>query len=346
MVHVPVEAFDAVGGWAVRHADGSPSDAVVVDAVDGPPHLAGKAVRLTVGAAAGGRVERSFPPVDLRATDDLQLWVRADRPADVGRGFTLELSLGSGASGLDAAANTWRRLLPVEDADRWQPVLLALADLPEPVRAGVDRLRLRVVGRDPWQVQLAALAGLRQELLGDVERALVARLDQVVQIGGNGVRAVVAPDAAPPNQPHVRLRPVAVRPAPERARFGEIRTDFTGAGAAAGAAAGAGGAATAFDLRPAPEPVDLDYAVDAVAAARADQRTLVEMIVAELPTTGVLVVGDRPLTCEWTGPMVPEGEPPVPSAPIRIATARSRPAPPEQAVPPFHSVTVEADSHG
>ena len=76
-----------------------------------------------------------------------------------------------------------------------------------------------------------------------------------------------------------------------------------------------------------------------------DQRALVDLVVDRIPLIGTLIVNDRPLPLEWNGPLAPAGEPPVPSAPVRVATAIPASAPARPAVPPFNQINVEVD-HG
>ncbi|MGE3620189.1 MAG: hypothetical protein AB7L84_06980 [Acidimicrobiia bacterium] len=330
MAHLPLDAFDDTGQWTATAADGTPSTAVgLVDAA-GP--LGGRAaLAVEIGSGARGhRVERELGPFDLRPFSDLQLWVRADRDADPEVGFLVELAAGAGDLAVDAPSNRWRRLVPVAGARRWQPVLLGVGDLPDRVRRGLRRLRLTVVTDVSGRIELSSLSAVRPELVGDVEAALVGALDGAVEIDGQAVPAVVAPDQppGPAGRPHLRIRSTAVRPAPERHGVVPLRTDFTTVG---------------FALRPAPLPVDLEYAVDAVAQDRAAQRSLVELLVARFPPTGTLVVNDRPLPLEWSGPLAPAGEPPVPSAPLRIASAQPAPTGARPAIPPFNEIRVEVD---
>lgn len=331
MAYLALDAFADAAPWSATDPGGAASDRVEVAGTAGPrPGTGG--IALTVGAGADGhRIERTIAAADLGELDDLQLVVRSERISSPDAGFVLELALGSAAVPLDAAANTWRRLIPVAVPRRWQTVLVTVTDLDDAIRTALTRIRLTVVTTDACTVGMSGLGALRYDLLGDVEAALVERLDRVVSIGGTPVPAVVAPDEPPgPPGPHLRIRPLAVRPAPERDRTASLRTDYTAAG---------------FALRPSPEPVDLDYAIDAVADDRAGERALVEAIVEHITPMGTLHVLDRPHTLEWTGPLGVAGDPPVPSAPVRVATARRSTVAPTPAVPPFNEVRVEVD-HG
>lgn len=331
MAFLALDAFTDASAWSATGPGGGASDRVAVAGTAGSrPGTSG--IGLAIGAgAAGHRVERGIVAADLGELDDLQLGVRSDVVSSPDVGFALELALGSAALPLDDAANIWRRLVPVAVPRRWQTVLVTVTDLDDAIRMALTRIRLTVVTPRACAIDLSGLGALRYDLLGDVEAALVARLDQVVSIEGTPVRAVVAPDepSGPPG-PHLRIRPLAVRPAPERDRTASLRTDFT---------------TTGFALRPSPEPVDLDYAIDAVADDRAAERALVEAIVRHIAPVGTLEVLDRPHTLEWTGPLGVAGDPPVPTALVRVGTARRATAAPTPAVPPFNEVRVEVD-HG
>jgi hypothetical protein len=332
MALLPLDAFADATAWTVTAPGGGASDRVAVSAVAG--HREGRSgIRLAIQpGSTGHRVELTIATTDLDDLDDLQLFVRADRPASPEDSFALELALGSTAVAIDAPANRWRRLVPVPVPRRWQVAIVTLTDLAAGVRAALRRIRFTVTNDQPGTVDLSGLAALRYDLLGDVEAALIARLDAVVELDGAPVHAVVAPDLPPggADAPHLRIRPLAVRPAPERERSGEQRTDFT---------------ATGFALRSAPEPVDLDYAVDAVAGDRAGQRALVEAVVARIAPVDTLLVLDRAHTMTWTGPVGTAGDPPVPSAGVRVATARRAAVDPAPAIPPFNEVRVEVE-HG
>jgi hypothetical protein len=332
MAHLALAAFTDATAWTATAAGGGASALVTVTAAAGHrPGVPG--IRVTVdGGAVGDRLERALPAADLDDLDDLQVRLRSDRVASPEGGFGLELALGSAALAVDAGGNTWRRLLPVSTTRRWETVVATVTDLPPAVRSAVSRVRLTVVTDEPCTVDLSGLGALRYDLLGDVEAALVARLDELVELDGDPVRAVVAPDAPPggAGAAHLRIRPLAVRPAPERDRTAEVRTDFT---------------PTGFALRPPPQAVDLDYAVDVVAGDRAGQRALVEAIVEQVAPVDTLLVLDRPHTLEWAGPLGVAGDPPIPSALLRVSAARRPTAAPAPAVPPFNSVNVEVE-HG
>jgi hypothetical protein len=309
MAFAPIDAFADAASWTVT------GGALGVEDAPAGPRAGTAAIRLVAAAGgAGDRAERTIDAVDLRPFDDLQVWVRSNRVASSRGDHLVELALGASTLGVDAPSNRWRRLLPVEVAGRWQPVVVTVADLPDRVRRAARTVRLTAVTDDAFTLELASAAAVRNE----------------VEMDGEPVPAVVAPDqpAGGAAGPHLRIRPVAVRPAPELSLVTEQRTDHTAAG---------------FALRPAPEPYELDYAVDAVAGTRAAQIALVEVLLELVPPSGALLVNDRPLPLEWTGPLAPAGDPAVPSAPLRVTAARRPTDPPQPAVPAFNEIRVEVD---
>ena len=97
--------------------------------------------------------------------------------------------------------------------------------------------------------------------------------------------AVVEPDTAP-DPPFLSIRNYDARPAPERSPSNGLRTDYTEHG---------------FAIRPPSVPVDVFYAIEAVAEDRSEAARLLEFLMAELTPVSTLEVGGRPLTVEWGG---------------------------------------------
>jgi hypothetical protein len=322
------------GAWVALAPDATPSTAIAVELVaaghDGEPAIA-------IAAQAGSEghmVQRTLPAaVDLTAYDDLELWVRADRVADgsAARPLYLELTLGSEQLAAGAAGNTWLRMLAIGAPDAWQPVALALDDLPAGVRGALTELRLTCTDAStPFQLQLGEIAATRAELLLDVDSALARRVTRGLQLDGSAVAAVVDPGAAPA-APYLRIRNYAVRPAEERSPGGDgVRSDHTRRG---------------FSLRAASVAVDLFYAIDAVADDRAHAAAMFQHAFAELAPRTTLDVDGRPLAVEWV-----EG-PPLefddisdrPALHVRVATIQRPRARRTPVVPPYNNVAVEVD---
>lgn len=319
--------------WRARTPGGAASSAIAIERGSvtrlGSPTLKIEATT----AAQGHRVERTLPAVDLRPFSDLELSVQSDRVADGSdaRPFYLELRLGSAALAIGAQANTWHRLIPIAAANVWQAVPLALDDLADAVRGALTQLRFTVLdAATSFTLHLDRIPALGDELLADVDEALLDRLDGRLVLGGTPVPALVEP-AQTPNSPFFRLRNYGLRPAPERSPSGGMRTDYTEQG---------------FSIRPPSLPVDVLYAIDAVADDRADAARLLEFAFTGLAASSTLEVAGRPRTVEWVEPptLSPTEVPAHPTVYVRVATAQRAGAARERAVPPFNRIDVEVDS--
>jgi hypothetical protein len=319
--------------WRARTPAGAASTAITfergtVSRLGGPTMT----IRAT-DSAEGHRLERTLPALDLTAFADLELWVRSDRVADGSdaRPFFLEVRLGSAALAVGTAGNTWHRLIPVAAANVWQPVPLALDDLAAGVRGAVTQIRFTCVeATSPFALHLDGIAAISPELLADVDAALVARLGGQLSIRGVLVPAGVDPAQAPA-PPFFRIRNYAVRPAPERSPSGGLRTDHTEQG---------------FSIRPPSVPVDLFYAIDAVADDRADAARLLELALAELTPQATLEVAGRVSIVDSVEapPLSLERVQTLPTLYVKVATSQRTRAVRERAVPPFNQIDVEVDS--
>jgi hypothetical protein len=330
---VVVDDLSNLAPWRARTPAGAASSAITI----GPAalsRLGGPTMTMTATSAAlGHRVERTLAALDLSAFTDLELWIRSERIADGSdaRPFFLELRLGAAGLAVGAASNTWHRLIPVAAADVWQPVPLALDDLPAAVRGALTEIRFTCVDASaPFALHLDAILAVKEEVLGDVDAALLDRLAGKLVLGGAPVLAAVAPAPAP-NKPFFRIRNYAVRPAPERSPSGGVRTDHTEQG---------------FSIRPPSVPVDLFYAIDGVADDRASAARLLEFAFGGLTPRSTLNVSGRPLTVEWVEapPLSLSTIPSLPTVYVKVATSQRASAAHEAAVPPFNRVDVEVDS--
>ncbi len=334
MSHVVVDDLGDLSPWRARTPGGTSSTAISIERGEVPRTGADTMTIRATSEAEGHRVERTRATIDLTAFPDLELWVRSDRPADgsESRPFSLELRVGSAQLAIGADGNSWHRLLPVAQADVWQPVLIALDDLPDAVRNAVTAVRFTCVDASvPFELTLDPLLAVTDELLSDVDAALLGRLGGTLELDDVQVTAVVEPSAQAPTEPFFRISNYAVRPAPERSPSAGTRTDFTEHG---------------FAIRPPSVPFDLFYAIEAVADTRAEVAAMLEFALAATTPRSTLDVAGRPLEIEW-----------VEAPPLELATVESRPtvyvrvgtsqralAAPEPAVPPFNRVDVEVDS--
>ena len=321
-----LDLFDDPTAWSAVAPGGGPSTLLEIAPAAPPPEVTG-GVRLAWPAGAvGHRGVMTMPRRDLTGMEDLQCWVRADRAVDSDTGFALAIKLSATNLAVDAPSNTWRRYLHAATAHRWALTVLSLADLPDRVRANCNGVQVEVVATTPGVVELAGAGAVRREPLRDVEEALVELLGGRVQIDGAPVPAVVSPDQPAAAGPHLRIRPVAVREAVDLVRGGEVRTDYTDRG---------------FRVRPAPHPLHVEYAVDVVADTRAAQRHLTDFLLRTIPDPGSLMVAGRPTSIAWSGSLGVAGEPPLPSAPIRLTVARPAVVGPVPQTRPYDRIDVE-----
>ncbi len=283
-------------------------------------------------SAQGHRVERTMGALDVSDFDDLGLWFRTDRVADGSdaRPFFLEVRLGSGQLPIGSPENAWHRLVPLPETNVWRYVPLGLDDLPPTVSSGLSRIRFTCIDASvPFEMHVDRILALRDELLADVDSALVARLGGKVEVAGAPVPALIEPSAVP-GGPFLRIRNYAARPAPERSPAGGTRTDYVEQG---------------FSIRPPSVPFDLFYEIDAVADDRGDAARVLEFVLGDLTPVSTLDVAGRPLTVEWVeSPPLGPATPSQPTVHIRIATSQQARAAREVAVPPFNRVDVEVDA--
>lgn len=326
MPHLDLPIFDDPAPWVVDAPAGALVDTTVE--MSPGPRASRPGLRLRLGAGAGNRADITVAAQDLRAFDDVQFWVRANRAMDEQHGFLAEVRFGATNLGIGQPSNRWFRYIPASGDRRWTLVTVSLDDAHDRVRRNFNAVRLTVLGDGPATIELASASAIRRAPLEDVEGALITLLGGKVTLGGGVVPAIVAPDAPAGGGPHLRIRPVAARSAIDAARSGEVRTDYTDRG---------------YRVRSNPSPMDLEYAVDVIADTRADQRALTDLLIRSIPEQGSLEVAGRPTPMSWTGPLGTAGDPPVPSAPIRLTVPRPTDLEPRPVVRPYDSVRLEVD---
>lgn len=287
-----LDAFDDATLWGAFEADGVTPSAALGLTIDTQVYRFGDdAASGRIDAAPGALghfLRRSFAALDLTERDELRFWLRATRPADgtPERPFFLELRAGSVALPIGAPQNTWQRFLPVAKPGVWELACLALDDLPAAVRGALTRLELRCVNdAQPFTCHLDDLAAVREEMIGDVEAALVARLGDRISLNGALVPAHVAGSGAtPPAAPYLRIALLEIRPGGDRPRAGEVRRDYSG---------------LAYRVAGATNDYDLTYDVDAVTTDRAHTTRILEHVLASLAPHAQLVAAGRPVLVDW-----------------------------------------------
>jgi hypothetical protein len=284
-----VDAMDNLAPWQALAPDGvTPSTEVTLtrDLSRPRPGIAAASGRIVAGAEARGhRLRRAFGGLDLTSFDELRLWINGGRVADGSPGlpFFLALRLGSAALAIDAPGNTWRRLLPVMQADVWLPVRLSIGDLPDAVRSAVTAMELTCVAEDrPFACNIDSFVAVREAMIADVDAALHARLDRILAIAGNAVPAVLHPAGGTLTQarPYIEITHYDIAYSPERTSPARPRRDFGARG---------------YALRAPSHAYELFYQVTAVADDRPAQSAMLEFVLRMLPPQGEIMVNNDPL---------------------------------------------------
>lgn len=288
-----IDTMQSAAPWTPLSPDGiTPSSAlsVTTDAATPTPSGDGRSLVATRAAPSlNHRIRRNIAPIDLTAWPELRITLQADiatgtRPDSP---FFLELRLGSAAAPIGAPGNDWHRRLPIGRADAWEAPRLSLADLPAPIRGAATQVELRCVADTPFSARIDELAAAQPSFPGDIDDALLALLGNRVMIDGAPVAAQVMPAGGAPSaeRPLILIQPYALRPASTRDPVDGGPSDFTADGA--------------MRLRPQSDPFELDYAIEALAANRADQTRLIDYLIGALPRQGTLRSGGSTFQIEW-----------------------------------------------
>jgi hypothetical protein len=291
MPELAIEPMNNAAAWVALAADGiTPS--VEISMSDERAHVRygpdGRSGLVTAGPAATGHLLRRTlsAPVDLSPFTELRLWIRASRQAQGSalHPFFLELRVGSATLPPDAPGNAWHRYLPVAQPATWELHRLSISDLAPAVRSAARTLQLRCLAA-PFTCYLDDVAAVREEMVGDVESALVARLHQQISLKGSPVPALVrSPDVAPPSTPCFRFTRLSIEHADQRTQSGgSVRSDYSSAGHA---------------IRPPSFAYDLRYQLDVFAGTPADEARLLDFALERLPPRGELLVNGVPLALE------------------------------------------------
>ncbi|MFC0597811.1 hypothetical protein [Streptomyces palmae] len=133
-------------------------------------------------------------PLDLTDWEELRLWIRADPPAHGTPQLPFYLAL-SYTDAQDSQGSEHRWFIPVNDADTWEHCPIGIGD---DRRGAITRFRLETIGGTPFTAEVYQLRAVREEMLGDIERALVDALSGLRPPGLDRVPLLVS--AAPGDQ--------------------------------------------------------------------------------------------------------------------------------------------------
>ena len=289
MPSLTIDAMDNAALWTALAPDGvTPSTelSLAIDTSRFPPGAATSA-RVTGSAnALNHTLRRSFAATDLTQFNELRLWIRGERPADgtPGRPFFLEMRMASAAIALSDAANTWQRYLPVSQAGVWEPVRVSIADLPGAVRSDVTVMQLRCASA-PFACNIDEIIAVRDDMVTDVDQALLGILDKGLTLGGNAVAAVLHPanGVLAQARPYLEITNYDILFSRERTDSNRPRVDYTDKG---------------YTIGPASNAYELYYQVKAVADDRASQSQMLDFTLRALPARGGLLVNGVVLPME------------------------------------------------
>jgi hypothetical protein len=293
MAQLVIDNMNNAGFWSALEPDGvTPSTELTLTA---------DATRFRFGAdqqsgrisgtanALDHRLQRGLANLDLTGFDELRFWLWSDRLADgaAGRPFFLEARLGSAALPIDNVGNTWSRTLPVGQARTWELVRLSLDDLPAAVRSSANQLQLRCSDDTAgFTCNLDDLLAVREQMLTDVDNALVARLHNQLTLNGNQVAAVLFHAEQQPvvQQPYIQIKQYDVQYVGERTPVVQTRADYS---------------ANGLSLRPLSIAYDIFYELDFLAQSRAEKTMIMEFVLRRLSPRSELLVNAVPLTLDW-----------------------------------------------
>lgn len=135
--------------------------------------------RFTAAPAAVGAVSSFVPaaPLDLGEFDEIRFWVRADRRADGSsvRPFLFEFSYTDAG---DLPGEEHRFFVPVNGASRWEQRRIGIES---DRRSAVTEFRFRCLTPIASRLDVSSLMAVREEMLLDLERALVDTLGSEIQ---------------------------------------------------------------------------------------------------------------------------------------------------------------------
>lgn len=286
-----VETLAVPANWKVFAPDGSTPSSELALAKDTSRVAPGSVASVRVEAspaALGHMMQCDLVGVDLTIYDELRLSISSERSADgsTAAPFFLEMRLGSASLLPDDPANLWRRLLPISSPRGWELVRFSLADLDASVRSMLTRVQFRcVAGALPFICNLDALIAVRDEMIGDVDRALAALLHERISIGGTAVPAVLHPGngVLSTARPYFEILNFDVCFSGERTQPTRPRGDFTGVD---------------YSLLPPSYAYELYYQIAAVTDDRASQVKMLELALRTLRPRGDLLVNGYALPME------------------------------------------------
>ena len=282
----------------------------------------------------GHVLRRNLDDLDLTGFDEVRLWARSDRVADTSGAapFFLEMKFASAGMGFGDPQNTWRRPLPFFQPGSWEFIRFSVADLPAQIRGAASGVQLKVINSpQPFTCNLDTCLAVKEEMLTDIERELLARTHQKVEINGTALTAVIFnPDVAPPALPYIRVTPYDVELNEQRSVVATLRMDYT---------------ETGFRVLPQRIGYDVFYDFEAYAADRQAKTRVYEYLLRRFAPRSELVVNGVPLIIEYVASTQADYVTPerVDRTILRfkVQTWQSKTSVGEPAKRPFANITIE-----
>jgi hypothetical protein len=339
MAQIIIDAMDNASLWRALAPDGTPSTEFTL--VNDPVHVRfatdKESGQITASTnALNHRLQRTLPATDLTNFDEMRLWLWCSRVGDgtSTHPFFLEIRMASATMNLQDAGNTWIRYLPVSQINSWEFVRLDINDLPVQIRSAVNLIQLRCIdATTAFTCYIDDVLAVREEMIGDVDNALLALLHQQVSIAGTTVPAFFVHPENPPTLgiPSIRITQYDIQYDSERTFSVQARSDFT---------------PTVFRLRPRSIGYSLYYAIDVYADTRQHKAQVMEFVLRTLSPASYLFVNGTELPIEWmtisplddTGKWRSDRE----LLYFKVLT-RQDIGVAEQVAPPYKSISIEVD---
>lgn len=286
-----VDSMENVALWRALAPDGvTPSTELSLRADSSRARPGTSSAGLIAGTtnALNHTLRRNFAGLDLRGFDELRLWLYSDTAADgtPAHPFFLEMRMASAALALNDPGNKWQRYLPILQTQTWESVRLNIGDLAGAVRNAVTVMQLRCANASAaFACDISDIIAVRDAMIGDVDIALLALLNNKIVLNGAPVPAVLHQAEGPLGQgrPYFEITQYDLVFSRERTQTARPRGDFTDLG---------------YSIRPPSNAYELYYQVTAVADDRATQTQMLEFMLRALPLRGELVVNNFPLPME------------------------------------------------
>jgi hypothetical protein len=288
-----LDTMDNAAAWRALGPDGiTPSSSLTFTSDTTRVRFAAdkQSGRITADTGAlNCRLQRTFTAIDATGFDELRFWIWSNRLAagTAATPFFFEVRLASATMGLQDAGNTWVRYLPISQGNAWEFLRLSLDDLPIPIRSALTLLQLRCVDASvAFTCSLANMLAVHEEMIADVDNALLAQLHQQVSVSGKTVPAVFEhPENAPAlTIPSIRITQYDIQYDSERTSAAQARSDFT---------------ATTFRVRPRSIAYSLYFSIDVYADTHEHKDTIMEFVLQTLSPASYLLVNGTQLPLEW-----------------------------------------------